>query len=110
MHKERSEIEKIIGRFKNALENHGVKVDKIILFGSHAKGTANKFSDIDLVVISPDFAKMNFQRRCEILGKAIAHVMEPIEPLAYTPEEFRNISVSNIAGMIMEDKSEYVVI
>lgn len=106
MDKERSELEKVISRFKNALENHGVKVDKIILFGSHAKGTANKFSDIDLVVISPDFAKMNFQRRCQVLGKAIAHVMEPIEPLAYTPEEFRDISVSGIAAMVMEDKGE----
>lgn len=31
-----------------------VKVDKIILFGSYANGKANKYSDIDIALVSPE--------------------------------------------------------
>ncbi|GAF27379.1 hypothetical protein [Neomoorella thermoacetica] len=30
-------------------------------------------------------------RRCEVLGKAVARIMEPVEPLAYTPEEVEGL-------------------
>jgi predicted nucleotidyltransferase len=33
-------------------------VDQAILFGSHARGTADEWSDVDLAVISPDFGRM----------------------------------------------------
>lgn len=39
----------------------GVPVKKAILFGSYAKETAHKFSDIDLIVISDKYDK-NFSR------------------------------------------------
>lgn len=62
-------------------------VEKALLFGSQARGNARKDSDFDLIVISPDFTKMASWRRWEVLGKAAARVMEPIEALAYSPEE-----------------------
>ncbi len=88
MHSQGSEVEKIITAFKKALAKQGVKTEKIILFGSQAQGTAGEHSDIDLVVISNDFNGLDFMERCALLGRAIADIMEPIEPLAYTPEEF----------------------
>jgi len=65
----------------------GVNVDKAFLFGSHARGEANENSDIDLIIISRDFSKMPSWHRWEVLGKAAARIMEPVEPLAYAPEE-----------------------
>lgn len=88
MHSQRPEIEKVIISFRKALAKQGIKADKIILFGSQAQGTAGENSDIDLVVISSNFKGLNFIQRCELLGRAIAEIMEPIEPLAYTHEEF----------------------
>lgn len=88
MYSPRPEIEKIIIAFKKALAKQGIKTEKIFLFGSQAKGTAGPYSDIDLVVISNSFKGLDFMRRCELLGRAIAEIMEPIEPLAYTSEEF----------------------
>ncbi|RWX49034.1 Nucleotidyltransferase domain-containing protein, partial [Candidatus Electrothrix marina] len=41
-----------VRRFKKALESVNIRVDQLILFGSHASGTARKDSDIDLVVNS----------------------------------------------------------
>ena len=37
---------KIVRQFKNALESINIRVDQLILFGSHAVGTAREDSDI----------------------------------------------------------------
>lgn len=102
------QVEKVIQKFKESLVKHGVRVEKIILFGSHAMGTAGKYSDIDLVVISRDFAAMSFKQRCEVLGQAIADIMEPIEPLAYTPEEFNDLPATNVISSVVSNGSSIV--
>jgi len=38
-------------------------IKKVILFGSRATETARKDSDIDLMIVSDDFGKMNFFER-----------------------------------------------
>lgn len=98
MHNTGQKVTEIIKKFKETMAMQGINIDKIILFGSHAQGTAGKYSDIDLVVISKDFAAMGFKQRCEVLGRVIAEIMEPIEPLAYTPEEFENIPLSSVVN------------
>lgn len=87
MSQKRPDISAVIRDFSEALKQQGLKVDKIILFGSHARGDAREDSDIDLLVVSSDFQKMPFHKRFEILGTAIANVKQPVEPLACTPEE-----------------------
>ncbi|MDQ7788461.1 MAG: nucleotidyltransferase domain-containing protein [Clostridia bacterium] len=90
MHSAGSQITSIIQRFKESLEHQGITPQRIILFGSRARDTAGEYSDIDLMVISDDFRDLDFMQRCAVLGRAIAAIMEPIEPLAYTPEEFEH--------------------
>ena len=80
----------IIHRYRLALEGLGVNVEKMILFGSYATGTYHEGSDIDLVVISKDFAGKGFWDRIHILAKALRIVFEPIEATAMTPEEFES--------------------
>ncbi|WP_338832796.1 hypothetical protein MHLNE_15330 [Moorella humiferrea] len=89
MSQKQSNIDVIIRNFAEALKQQGLKVDKIILFGSQARGDAREDSDIDLLVVSSDFAKMPYHRRFEVLGTAIAKVRKPIEPLACLPEEIQ---------------------
>ncbi len=79
---------KTIERFRNALAAKGARECRIILFGSHAENTARQESDIDLVVISNDFRDKSFWQRIDILTDAIYEVMEPIEAVAMTPEEW----------------------
>ena len=50
MTKEIYSIDKIRSILKKVLKN--TKVDKAILFGSYAKGSANENSDIDLLIDS----------------------------------------------------------
>lgn len=77
-----------IRKFKKALERKNIKVDKIILFGSYAKGTQRDGSDIDVAVISNDFQGRNYWERIDILTDAIYEVFEPIEAVPFTPEEW----------------------
>lgn len=80
----------ILSRFKKALDSKGIRISKLILFGSYAKGTQREGSDIDIVVVSEDFTGKNSWERIDILTDAIYEVFEPIEAIALTPEEWEN--------------------
>ena len=79
---------KIVDDYREAVEKQGVNVSKVILFGSHARGDAREDSDIDLVVISDDFADMGYWDRIEVIGNALAEVWQPIEAVAMSGEEW----------------------
>ena len=79
-----------VKRFKNVLESINIRVDQLILFGSHAEGTAREDSDIDLVVISSSFSDKGYWERINILTDAIYQVLAPIEASAFTPDEWKS--------------------
>ena len=87
MVKTKQEIDRVINKFKEELKKYNIYPERIILYGSYAKGNAREDSDIDLVVISSDFEDMNLRERLEILGLAAGNILEPIEALGYTPKE-----------------------
>jgi len=58
MYSQRPEIEKIIAEFKKALAKQGIKAERIILFGSQARGTADANRDIDLKPNPPQAAEL----------------------------------------------------
>jgi len=79
-----------VKRFRNALESANVIVEQLILFGSHASGTARDDSDIDLVVISPSFSEKSYWERIDILTDAVINAASSIEPSAFTPDEWKS--------------------
>jgi len=87
MLRERATVEGIIKAYGQAIRDQGITVERILLFGSYARGDAGPESDIDLIVVSPDFRHMPAHKRWRILGKAAAKLMEPIEALACSPDE-----------------------
>ncbi len=97
---------KIIRRFGEALENHGVKASKIILYGSYARGDWREWSDIDLVVVSDDFADKSHWERIIVLSDAIYDLWEPIEAVAMTPDEWEK-GDSMIAQFAREGEEVY---
>lgn len=80
-------VNEIIRRYLTVLARKGIPVQAAYLFGSQARGTAGPYSDIDLIIVSSAFSNMPVWRRWEILGDALAEVMEPIEVRGYAPEE-----------------------
>lgn len=81
-----------VKRFKAALETMGIRVERVVLFGSCASGVSTEHSDIDLAVVSDDFEGMDIFRRLETIGLALARgkITEPIEALGYTVEEYES--------------------
>ena len=86
---DKNAVLKTIKQFKKALESINIKVEQLILFGSHVDGTAREDSDIDVVVISSSFSNKNYWERIDILTEAIYIVSAPIEATAFTPEEWK---------------------
>lgn len=54
---DKREVIRTIRKFGKALRKHGIPVDCIVLYGSHASGKAGPDSDIDVAVISGHFGK-----------------------------------------------------
>ena len=105
MFKRRQKIEGIIKKYRQELEKLGIKPEKIILYGSYAKGSPRQDSDIDLIVISEDFKNLNLRERLEILGLAAGRILEPIEALGYTSEEIELEEKESFLGEILNSIS-----
>lgn len=65
--------------------------DKIILFGSHAKGTAKAGSDIDLAVIK--FSELPMETRGRFIENLFSSSVIGIDFHFYTPEEFEELKI-----------------
>jgi len=63
------------------------RVEKAYLYGSHTRGQATKWSDIDLAIISADFSSDLFAERLALMRLA-ADIDDRIEPWPFRPESF----------------------
>jgi len=89
-------------RFIEAVRGH-MRVERAVLFGSYAYGEPHEGSDIDLVIVSPDFAKMNRLERLEFLERiAWDSNSHHIEPVGFTQEELQNASRTSVLSEIRE--------
>lgn len=77
-----------IGRFRDELSHRGVTASKLVLFGSYATGKQHEWSDIDLIVVSPDFEGKGLWERIQQVTRAILVTHAPIEPIMLTPAEW----------------------
>lgn len=67
--------------FFRELERRGVRVSFGIVFGSYATGRADKWSDIDLLVVSPSFDGDFPHERVSLLWRVAAVTDSRIEPI-----------------------------
>jgi len=63
------------------------KPEKILLFGSRARGDHLEESDIDLLVVSGEFERIPFRERM-VQAYGMWDKKEDLEQLCYTPKEF----------------------
>lgn len=94
------EIKRIAKEYKEELGRHNIRITKMILYGSYARGNPNPYSDIDLVVVSPDLIRLSPLKRQELLAQLTMNIDAPLEILGYTPEEFKKSS-HTIFGQII---------
>lgn len=99
-----------INFFVNELKNEGLRISKIILFGSHASGKATEESDIDLVVVSEDFEGKSIFEKVKLLNKAdartIKRFMIPLDVILMSQKDLES-ETSIIAGYARQGKVIY---
>lgn len=75
--------------FRNMI-NSEIPVEKMFLFGSYAIGKARRWSDIDLIIVSPKFRRKKSYQRARRLYD-YWDLNYPVDFLCYTPEEFNKL-------------------
>ena len=106
MARKKIDIKKIIKVYLKKFPKD-IKVKGVFLFGSYVRGEAGKHSDVDIIIISPDFEKMSFIKRLELLSclrRSKITRSIPMDILGYTPEEFNEIDKESI--VMKEAKKE----
>ncbi|MDP4039912.1 MAG: nucleotidyltransferase domain-containing protein [Candidatus Pacearchaeota archaeon] len=82
----KKEIIRMINGFIKKAQKE-IAINKVILFGSQASNTTHKDSDIDLIIVSPDFESMSaIQRAAKLYNYWEA--LYPVDFICYTPKEF----------------------
>ena len=75
-------------RYITALASVGIHTSRLVLFGSFARGDADEFSDIDLVVIAPEFDGPREITLVEKLWQATGSADSRIEPIPCGEQEW----------------------
>ena len=84
----RSEGLRTATRFKKLLLQQGYPIQRVILFGSVAKGTARIDSDIDIAVVTSSFNESRLEEGTDIL-LASKDIDLRIETVTLHPEDFQ---------------------
>ena len=81
------EIRDIILKFVEALKQEGISVDRVILYGSYAKGKIQPDSDIDVAVVSKHFGRDRVEEGMNLFR--IAGKIDPrLEPIPISSESY----------------------
>lgn len=80
----KKDVKKLAEDLKKTFKKNGVKVSKLILFGSYAKGTPHPWSDVDICVVSPQFGKKSYDDMMKVskISKQVSYLIEahPLNP------------------------------
>ncbi len=77
----REPVEVAVRRYLDAVCAAGIHATRAVLFGSHARGDADEWSDIDIVVIAREFDGTPDRRLVDKLWVLSARTDSRIEPI-----------------------------
>ena len=93
-------VEEIVEKFISELKKR-IYVQRVILFGSYARGTPRPWSDIDLAVISPDFHGGTEEDHL-LLAEIARKVTPQIEAIPYMPEDFLQCEAQSFEADVLK--------
>lgn len=82
-----TDILKIIREYLDILRKNNIGISKTYLFGSYANGNQDKWSDIDLALVSEDFSVVRFFDKVN-LKSFKKFVSMDISPLPFLEDDF----------------------
>ncbi len=76
-----------VQKFINNLNKAGIHISQAYLFGSLIAGHGDKWSDIDIAIVSPQISDDRFEERVRLMQIAVK-IDDRIEPLPFNPQNF----------------------
>jgi uncharacterized protein len=101
MAKTRNKIDRVVFQAVGCLKEY-FNIKEVVLFGSQLTSKANKFSDIDLAVISPDFKNKYLDEIITILAEVSISCNSAVEIHPYSSDELKEARPSNFLGQILK--------
>ncbi len=88
----KEKLKKVIKFIADNLRGNGIKVSKIVVFGSQITNNTNRNSDIDLIIVSDDFKNKDIIKRGRMTMdaeiQAIRKFRIPFDVLKMTKKEY----------------------
>ncbi len=89
----KKEIVRVKDILHELLKQKGISINKIVVFGSYAKGAERKDSDIDIIVVSKVFRGTSIFERVELTAgidrDLVKKFMKPFDIIYYSDEEWK---------------------
>jgi predicted nucleotidyltransferase len=95
--------DQVLGFLAAELRRSGVGVQKLVVFGSRARGEDTEDSDLDVAVVSSDYEGRDIFERVRLAKKAVMTTADrfviPLDIAHLTPEEYesRNSPIASFA-------------
>jgi len=102
-------IVSVVRNYLQSLRPLGVEVNFGVVFGSYAVGRADKWSDIDLVVVSPRFDGPRTRQDINLLWHQAARIDSRIEPIACGENQWREDDSSAIIEIARREGTQIAV-
>jgi predicted nucleotidyltransferase len=96
------------GLFKKA-RKEGIVIRFGVVFGSQSTGQADRWSDIDLFVVSPRFDRSRDRRDIDLIWRLAARTDSRIEPIPCGEPQWKD-DVSSAAVEIARRKGEAITL
>jgi predicted nucleotidyltransferase len=99
----------IVKQYLAAVRAAGIHARRAVLFGSHARGAAGPWSDIDLVVIAPELDDLSDCRLVDKLWELRAVTDSRIEPIPCGEREWDTdtsrpiLEIARREGILVEE-------
>jgi len=102
-------IKRNVKEYVRLLETDGFVIEKVILYGSYAKGTYHKGSDIDICLISKKFGK-DFHQEGKYLFRKLWQLKNAnLGPVGYSPKDFYKKNNSPLINEIQKNGIELML-
>ncbi len=78
-----------------------IRIEAAFLFGSQVTGNADKDSDVDMAIFSPDVDDLNFVERIHLTSEIALNCDSRLELHLYPSKALANARPTNFAGYIV---------
>lgn len=99
-------IQRTVQNYLDTVRHAGIHVSRAILFGSHARGEAHPDSDIDILVIAPEFDEPYNRKLVDLLWELRVRSDSRIEPIPVGERQWQEDDASAVIEIARQEGEE----